>query len=153
MDQLSFGIHGRRVLGRSKCGNGRRHEPSALFVCPLRSVRLRHSAVHRHYRHTARTAQYIIQLITQGSVGNRNRWLAARYCISKVWSLAFQPIPREVYGLAVIRSFDVHQRRATRVLDSRRRIINPAASSLCSVLLGVASSLAQGKLLHFHHRV
>lgn len=67
--------------------------------------------------------------------------------------LAFQPIPREVYGLAVIRSFDVHQRRATRVLDSRRRIINPAASSLCSVLLGVASSLAQGKLLHFHHRV
>lgn len=40
MDQLSFGIHGRRVLGRSKSGNGRRHEPSALFVCPLRSVRL-----------------------------------------------------------------------------------------------------------------
>lgn len=153
MDQLSFGIHGRRVFGRSKCGNGRRHEPSALFVCPLRSVRLRHSAVHRHYRHTARTAQYIIQFITQGSVGNRNRWLAAGYCVSKVWSLAFQPIPREVYGLAVIRSFDVHQRRATRVLDSRRRIINPAASSLCSVLLGVASSLAQGKLLHFHHRV
>lgn len=72
---------------------------------------------------------------------------------SKVWSLAFQPIPREVYGLAVIRSFDVHQRRATRVLDSRRRIVSPAASSLCSVLLGVASSLAQGKLLHFHHRV
>lgn len=122
------------------------HSAQSDSVTPLFSV-------HRHYRHTARTAQYIIQLITQGSVGNRNRWLAARYCISKVWSLAFQPIPREVYGLAVIRSFDVHQRRATRVLDSRRRIINPAASSLCSVLLGVASSLAQGKLLHFHHRV
>lgn len=151
MDRLPFGIHGRRVLGRSKCGNGRRHEPSALFVCPLRSQS--DSAVHRHYRHTARTAQYIIQLITQGSVDNRNCWLAAGYCISKVWGLAFQPIPREVYGLAVIRLFDVHQRRATRILDSRRRIVSPAASSLCSVLLGVASSLAQGKLLHFHHRV
>lgn len=127
--------------------------PRCLFVHSALLIRLRHSAVHRHYRHTARTAHYIIQLITQGSVGNRNRWLAAGYCIFKVWSLAFQPIPREVYGLAVIRSFDVHQRRATRVLDSRRRIVNPAASSLCSVLLGVASSLAQGKLLHFHHRV